>query len=249
MMKLLNIFLLVLAFYMGKAQETPVYFKGATIYPVSGESIKNGVFAVQKGKIILVGKEGTIIPENAVVVDITGKVIMPGLVDTHSHLGGPDGGDNSSPLNPETRAMDAVNPNSDGFKKALAGGITTINVMPGSGHLMGGQTVYLKMREGKKIEDLMLVNEKGVTGGMKMANGTNPMRGNGGFPGTRAKSASLARELFLKAQEYKNKIDNTGKLDNEYRNLSERIARLEEKVNLILYTIKMKKDEYCKIIF
>jgi len=229
-MKLLNIFLLVLAFYMGKAQETPVYFKGATIYPVSGESIKNGVFAVQKGKIILVGKEGTIIPENAVVVDITGKVIMPGLVDTHSHLGGPDGGDNSSPLNPETRAMDAVNPNSDGFKKALAGGITTINVMPGSGHLMGGQTVYLKMREGKKIEDLMLVNEKGVTGGMKMANGTNPMRGNGGFPGTRAKSASLARELFLKAQEYKNKIDKAGKDSSK---LPERDLRMEPLVEIL----------------
>lgn len=229
-MKLLNIFLLVLAFYMGKAQETPVYFKGATIYPVSGESIKNGVFAVQKGKIILVDKEGTIIPENAVVVDITGKVIMPGLVDTHSHLGGPDGGDNSSPLNPETRAMDAVNPNSDGFKKALAGGITTINVMPGSGHLMGGQTVYLKMREGKKIEDLMLVNEKGVTGGMKMANGTNPMRGNAGFPGTRAKSASLARELFLKAQEYKNKIDKAGKDSSK---LPERDLRMEPLVEIL----------------
>ena len=229
-MKLLNIFLLVLAFYMGKAQETPVYFKGATIYPVSGESIKNGVFAVQKGKIILVDKEGTIIPENAVVVDITGKVIMPGLVDTHSHLGGPDGGDNSSPLNPETRAMDAVNPNSDGFKKALAGGITTINVMPGSGHLMGGQTVYLKMREGKKIEDLMLVNEKGVTGGMKMANGTNPMRGNAGFPGTRAKSASLARELFLKAQEYKNKIDKAGKDSSKF---PERDLRMEPLVEIL----------------
>ncbi len=229
-MKLLNIFLLVLAFYMGKAQETPVYFKGATIYPVSGESIKNGVFAVQKGKIILVDKEGTIIPENAVVVDITGKVIMPGLVDTHSHLGGPDGGDNSSPLNPETRAMDAVNPNSDGFKKALAGGITTINVMPGSGHLMGGQTVYLKMREGKKIEDLMLVNEKGVTGGMKMANGTNPMRGNAGFPGTRAKSASLARELFLKAQEYKNKIDKARKDSSK---LPERDLRMEPLVEIL----------------
>lgn len=229
-MKLLNVFILVLAFFTIKAQETPVYFKGATIYPISGESIINGVFAVQKGKIILVGKEGTIIPENAVIVDISGKVIMPGLVDTHSHLGGPDGGDNSSPLNPETRAMDAVNPNSDGFKKALAGGITTINVMPGSGHLMGGQTVYLKMREGKKIEDLMLVNEKGVTGGMKMANGTNPMRGNAGFPGTRAKSASLARELFLKAQEYKNKIDKAGKDSSK---LPERDLRMEPLVEIL----------------
>ena len=212
------------------AQETPVYFKGADIYPITGAFIKNGVFAIQNGKILLVGKEGTVIPEKAQVVDVTGKIIMPGLIDTHSHLGGPDGGDNSSPINPETRAMDAVNPTSDGFKKALAGGITTLNVMPGSGHLMGGQTVYLKMREGNTIEDLMIVNEKGVTGGMKMANGTNPMRSNGGFPGTRAKSASMIRELFLKAQEYKAKIDKAGK---DSTKLPERDLRMEPLVEIL----------------
>ena len=212
------------------AQETPVYFKGADIYPITGASLKNGVFAIQNGKILLVGKEGTVIPEKVQVVDVTGKIIMPGLIDTHSHLGGPDGGDNSNPINPETRAMDAVNPTSDGFKKALAGGITTLNVMPGSGHLMGGQTVYLKMREGNTIEDLMIVNEKGVTGGMKMANGTNPMRGNGGFPGTRAKSASMVRELYLKAQEYKNKIDKAGK---DSTKLPERDLRMEPLVEIL----------------
>lgn len=227
-----NLLLIVMLSFsiMLHAQETPVYFKGADIYPITGTTIKNGVFAIQNGKILLVGKEGTVIPEKAQVVDVSGKIIMPGLVDTHSHLGGPDGGDNSSPLNPETRAMDAVNPTSDGFKKALAGGITTINVMPGSGHLMGGQTVYLKMREGKKIEDLMIVNEKGVSGGMKMANGTNPMRSNGGFPGTRAKSASMVRELYLKAQDYKNKIDKAGK---DSTKLPERDLRMEPLVEIL----------------
>ena len=212
------------------AQEKPIAFKGATLYTISGTQIKNGVFVVHKGKIISVGNETTAIPSDAQILDATGKIIMPGLIDTHSHLGGPEGGDNSNPLNPEVRAMDAIDPTSDGFKKALAGGITTINVMPGSGHLMSGQTVYLKMREGKIIEDLMIINEKGVTGGMKMANGTNSIRNGNGFPGTRAKSASLDRELYLKAMEYKKKIEAAG---NDSTKMPERDMRLEPLVEVL----------------
>lgn len=214
-----------------QAQENPIAFKGALIYTVAGTPIENGVLVVHKGKIVSVGKEGSSIPGNATVVDATGKVIMPGLVDSHSHLGGPAGGDASAALNPETRALDAVNPTSDGFNKALAGGITTINVMPGSGHLMSGQTLYIKMREGKVIEDLLITNEKGVYGGMKMANGTNPMRTSpGAFPGTRAKSAAMARELFTKAQEYKNKIDKAG---NDASKMPERDLRMEPLLEIL----------------
>ncbi|HWJ25737.1 MAG TPA: hypothetical protein VNS32_04290, partial [Flavisolibacter sp.] len=125
------------------AQQTPVAFKGALIYPVTGAPIQNGVLIVQNGKIVKIGDAGTSIPADAQVIDATGKVIMPGIVDTHSHLGGPEGGDNSAALNPEARVLDAVNPTSDGFKKALAGGVTTLNIMPGSGHLMSGQTIYV----------------------------------------------------------------------------------------------------------
>lgn len=208
-----------------QAQDQPIAFKGALIYTVAGEPINNGVLVVQNGKIISVGASGTIIPANATVVDASGKVILPGLIDTHSHLGGPEGGDGSAALNPDARAMDAVNPTSDGFKKALAGGITTINIMPGSGHLMSGQTIYVKMREGKVIEDILLTNEKGLYGGLKMANGTNPIRNTpGAFPGTRAKSAAMARELFSKAVEYKKKIEKAGKDSSK---LPERDLRME----------------------
>ena len=214
-----------------QAQDKPIAFKGALIYTVAGAPIQNGVLVVHKGKIVSTGIEGSAIPANATVVDATGKVIMPGLVDSHSHLGGPAGGDASAALSPETRALDAVNPTSDGFNKALAGGITTINVMPGSGHLMSGQTLYIKMREGKVIEDLLIINEKGVYGGMKMANGTNPMRTTpGAFPGTRAKSAAMARELFTKAQEYKNKIDKAGKDSSK---MPERDLRMEPLVEIL----------------
>jgi imidazolonepropionase-like amidohydrolase len=212
------------------AQEKPIVFKGATIITVTGQTFSGGTMVVQNGKIIAVGAADIVIPANATIVDASGKTIMPGIVDTHSHLGGPQGGDASNPLNPEVRAMDAINPISDGFKKALAGGITTINIMPGSGHLMSGQTVYVKMREGKIIEDLLITNEKGVNGGMKMANGTNSIRNGNGFPGTRAKSASLDRELLLKAQEYKRKMERAGKDSSK---LPERDLRMEPLVEVL----------------
>ena len=212
------------------AQEKPVAFKGALIYPIHGAPIQNGTFIVQNGKIVAVGDASLKIPADAIISDAKGKVIMPGIVDTHSHLGGPEGGDNSAALNPDTRAFDAINPTSDGFKKALSGGLTTLNIMPGSGHLMSGQTVYAKMREAKVMEDLIIVNEKGVYGGMKMANGTNPMRGTNGFPGTRAKSAAMDRELFVKAQEYKTKID---KAIKDSTKLPERDLRLEPLVEVL----------------
>src|SRR6187399_1201692 len=148
-----NLLMLVAIFatLYAAAQDRPIAFKGALIYPVTGDPIPNGVLVIQKGKIIIIGGSQTTIPSDAEIRDVTGKIIMPGLIDTHSHLGGPDGGDASSPISPDTRALDAVNPTSDGFKRALAGGITTINIMPGSGLLMSGQTIYVKMREGKKI--------------------------------------------------------------------------------------------------
>ena len=222
--------LMLFSFVAVSAQEKPIAFKGGTIITVTGNTYIGGTIVIQNGKILNVGDAALSIPKEAAIVDATGKTIMPGIVDTHSHLGGPQGGDASNPLNPEVRAMDAINPTSDGFKKALAGGITTINVMPGSGHLMSGQTVYLKMRAGKIIEDLLITNEKGVTGGLKMANGTNSIRNGNGFPGTRAKSASLDRELFLKAVEYKKKIDAAGKDSSK---LPERDLRMEPLVEVL----------------
>tara|TARA_R110000868_G_scaffold306734_1_gene567976 strand:+ start:9311 stop:10621 length:1311 start_codon:yes stop_codon:yes gene_type:complete len=192
-----------------KSQSNPIAFKGAHIIPISGSPIDNGVLVVQNGEIVSVGDSNTKIPSNADIVDVTGKVIMPGLVDTHSHIGEGDGGDRSSSLHPDVRILDAIDPRSDTFKKALAGGLTSVNVMPGSGHLMSGQTVYLKLRKANTVEEMLLVidEENNIYGGMKMANGTNPI-GNGAppRPGTRAKSAAMVRELFVKAQNYQQKI-------------------------------------------
>jgi imidazolonepropionase-like amidohydrolase len=133
-------------------------------------------------------------------------VIMPGLVDTHSHIGGGSGGDSSAPIQPDVRLLDSFNPRDTSLKRARAGGITTVNVMPGSGHLLSGQTLYLKLREGVSVEDLTIKDAQGnIMGGMKMANGTNPM-GNPPFPGTRAKSAALLREQLTRAEDYREKV-------------------------------------------
>lgn len=190
------------------AQSVPQVFKGAQIIPINGEPINNGILIVQNGEIIAVGDENINIPDNAKIHDVSGKVIMPGLVDTHSHIGEGDGGDRSSTLHPDVRIMDTINPRSKSFKRALAGGITSVNIMPGSGHLMSGQTVYLKLREANRIEDMLIYlnEEKTIYGGLKMANGTNP-RGNPPSAGTRGKAAAMVRELYIKAQEYQGKIE------------------------------------------
>jgi imidazolonepropionase-like amidohydrolase len=238
-----------------ESQDRPIAFKGALIYPVTGAAIEKGVLIVQHGHILAVGDASTSIPADAQVVDATNRVIIPGIIDTHSHIGGPEGGDNSNALNPDVRVLDAVNPASTGFKKALAGGVTTANIMPGSGHLMSGQTIYLKLREANDIEEMLEVNERGVYGGMKMANGTNPMRGTGGFPGTRSKSAAMDRELFLKAVEYKRKLDSAKKDSTKLPDRDLRMESLVEvlegkrvvhfhthKMNDILTVLRLKKE-------
>ena len=231
------------AAFLCHAQSKTTVFKGALIYTVAGNPIDKGILIVQDGKIVAVGDANTSIPAGAEVIDASNKVIIPGIVDTHSHIGGPAGGDNSNALNPEVRVLDAVNPESNGFKKALAGGITTANIMPGSGHLMSGQTIYVKLRGANTIEGLLEVNEKGVFGGMKMANGTNSMRGTSGFPGTRAKSAAMDRELYMKAVEYKKKIDsakgNASKMPERDLRMEALVEVLEGKRVVHFHTHKM----------
>jgi imidazolonepropionase-like amidohydrolase len=166
------------------------------------------VLVVAGGHITAVGAAGSVrIPADAQVVDVAGKVIMPGLVDTHSHIGGGAGADASAPMQGDVRILDAIDAQADNLKRARAGGITTVNVMPGSGHLMSGQTVYLKLRNARTIYDLMYCHDPltEICGGMKMANGTNP-RGNPPWPGTRAKAAAIVREKFIKAREYRVKV-------------------------------------------
>ncbi|MDE0892017.1 MAG: amidohydrolase family protein [Planctomycetota bacterium] len=205
--------LFILAALPAQAQTTAV--TGGTLLPIDGPAIEDGVMLVEGGKITAIGAKGAIkIPAGATLVDATGKIVMPGLVDTHSHIGGIGAADSSAPIQPGVRVYDSINVRSSGFRRALAGGLTTLNIMPGSGHLSSGQTAYVKLRFGdetpRTIDAITYRFPDGSPmGGLKMANGTNSIRnkGEGGFPGTRGKSAFLVRSFYIRAQEYKAKIE------------------------------------------
>jgi imidazolonepropionase-like amidohydrolase len=204
---LLAVMMVALTALPSAAQERPVAFTGARLFPIASPPIDDGVLVVHRGRIVAAGPaRSTTIPPDAERRDASGRVIMPGLVDTHSHIGGPAGADGSDPMQPECRVVDAINVRDAALQKAQAGGITTANLMPGSGHLMSGQTVYVKLKDGRTIEDLAIREEGGaIAGGIKMANGTNSRR-DPPFPGTRGKSAAIARTRFVAAQEYQRKI-------------------------------------------
>lgn len=188
-----------------------IAFTNARILPISGPPIERGTLVVRDGRIVAVGA-GIPVPQGAETLDLLGKTVMPGLVDTHSHIASPSGGDQSAPIHPDVRVLDSVNVRSSGIRRAQAGGITTVNVMPGSGHLLSGQTLYLKLRSGHVIDDFLIPLDGGrIAGGLKMANGTNSIGPPGGsFPATRARSAALVRAQFVKAQEYRAKLAAAG---------------------------------------
>jgi imidazolonepropionase-like amidohydrolase len=204
----------------------------ATIYTAaSDQPVENGVLVVQDGKVVFAGAgDGAPATDGFEVRDLKGAVIIPGLVDTHSHIGlwsrphvpaNSDGNEMSGPVQSGVRAIDALQPDDPGIRMAAAGGITTANVMPGSGNVIGGQTLYVKLR-GRTVEEMrvtgLLPDGTAILGGLKMANGENP-KGYGKSkqqaPFTRMKVAALQREQFVKAREYKAKKDAGEKLDRD----------------------------------
>jgi imidazolonepropionase-like amidohydrolase len=142
---------------------------------------------------------------------------MPGIVHSHSHIGiignppiaaNQDGNEGSGPVQPQLRAIDAMNPAAAGIRMATTGGITTANIMPRSGNVIGGQTAYEKLR-GETIEEMLI---PGSIGGMKMASGENPKHygRRDQAPMTRMEVAALAHREYT-AQEYKRKWDEDNK--------------------------------------
>jgi len=227
------------------AAEKGLVFKNATIWTGVGEKpIEKGVLVVQGSKIVFAGADdGSWTPDRFEIRDLKGATIVPGLVDTHSHIGlwsrpnvpaNADGNEMSGPVQSGIRAIDALQPDDPGIRMATAGGITTANVMPGSGNVIGGQTIYVKLR-GRTVEEMrvtgQLPNGAVILGGLKMANGENP-KGYGKSkqqaPFTRMKVAALQREQFVKAREYKAKRDAGEKVDRD-TNLEPLVEVLEKK--------------------
>ncbi len=181
---------------------------GGRVITMAGPVIDRGTVLIDGDKITAV-MEGVIVPSGAEPVDVSGKVVMPGLIDAHSHVGiveeiyreeGDDCNENTDPVTPHLRAIDAVNPADLGFRDALAGGVTTVVTGPGSANIIGGEMVAMKTHG--TVIDEMIVR---FPAGLKAALGENPKRSYGPdkkMPATRMASAALLREALTKGQNY-----------------------------------------------
>ncbi|MBC7924709.1 MAG: amidohydrolase family protein [Bryobacteraceae bacterium] len=229
-----RLFLALLLFSGAKinAQEKAIAFTGARVIPISGPEIPQGTIVIRNGKIERVGPTAAVaIPADAERRDVSGKVIMPGLVDSHSHIGSAEGADSAAPIQPDVRILDSLDARHSSIQKARAGGLTTVNVMPGSGHLLSGQTLYIKLRaEARVVDDVVIrLADGSIAGGIKMANGSNPRRASP-FPGSKAKAAALVREQFVKAIEYRDKLK---KAEGDVSKRPARDLRLESLVDVL----------------
>lgn len=190
--------------------------RGATVFDGEGGQIDNGTVVIADGKVQAVGDANTAIPQGAYVIDAAGKWVTPGVIDVHSHLGDypspgtsslSDGNEATSPARPEVWAEHSVWPQDPGFSRALAnGGITTLQVLPGSANLFGGRSVVLKNVPARTVQGMKF---PGAPYGLKMACGENPKRvyGNKGGPATRMGNIAVTRATWLKAIDYKKKWD------------------------------------------
>ena len=141
----LPLLLLLLIIPAAPASETSLALKGATVYPATGPKVENATILVAGGKIAAFGTDVKI-PSDAAIVDLTGKVVIPGLIDIHSHLGFFDSDINEfpQPIGPENRALDALYLDSPDWADAVTGGVVTLVTGPGSGERIGGQSITIK---------------------------------------------------------------------------------------------------------
>ncbi|GAA4892526.1 imidazolonepropionase-like amidohydrolase [Stackebrandtia albiflava] len=193
--------------------EPTIAFTGATILPIDGDRIDDGVVIIEGGRIAAVGGSGTPIPAGAEIRDVSGKWIVPGLVDAHVHLGtseegegwaGNDTNEMTEPVTAHVRALDAINPADLGFGDAVASGVLAVNVNPGSGNPIGGQTVAIKT-VGRTVDEMAMRTPSGL----KSALGENPKRVYGEqkkTPSTRLGTAAVIRGAFVDAQNYQAKL-------------------------------------------
>lgn len=182
---------------------------GGTVLTMAGSTLPAGTVLVEHGKIVAAG-ERVAVPADATVIDATGKFVTPGLIDAHTHLGvyteayawaGEEVNETSKPTTPEMDVIDAINPDDAGLADAVAGGVTTVMVAPGSANPVGGQCSIIKTRRRQSVEEMVLRRHAGL----KIAFGENPRRVYGEqkkAPVTRMATAALVRETLHKAKDY-----------------------------------------------
>jgi len=195
----------------------PTVIRNATVLDGEGGRIEGGTVVLAGGVVQAVGGPELAVPEGAQVIDGTGKFVTPGIIDVHSHLGDypspgteshSDGNEATSPARPEVWAEHSVWPQDPGFSRALAnGGITALQILPGSANLFGGRSVTLKNVPSRTVQGMKF---PGAPYGLKMACGENPKRVYGSksqMPQTRMGNIAMVRQTWIKAQAYKRKWD------------------------------------------
>jgi imidazolonepropionase-like amidohydrolase len=191
----------------------PTLIRNATILTAAGPRIERGSILLRDGKIEAVGASVQA-PTDAIVVDGTGKFVTPGLIDVHSHLGvyaSPggdalsDGNEATSPVTAHVWAEHSVWPQDPQFPRVLAGGVTTLQVLPGSANLIGGRSVVLKVVPARTVQAMKFPEAKY---GLKMACGENPKRVyQSRGPSTRMGNVAGYRNAWISAEQYRRRWD------------------------------------------
>lgn len=190
-----------------------LFIKNGKVITISGETLTKASIAVKNGKIHAVGTDIPML-EGARVIDAEGKIVMPGFIDAHTHLGlkesaiqfeGIDHNETSDPITPHMRGIDGLNPMDDTLREAYEAGITSVGAGPGSANVICGQFAAIKTY-GKRVDNMIIKEPIG----MKCAFGENPKRNGkekGRAPMTRMGISALFRETLYNAVEYKKKLD------------------------------------------
>ena len=183
--------------------------RNVNIYTAAGPLIRNGAILLQDGKVAAIGATVTA-PADAVVIDGQGKYVTPGLIDTHSHLGvypapgtaaHSDGNEATAPVTAYVWAEHSVWPQDPQFPRDLAGGTTTVQVLPGSANLIGGRSVTLKVVPSRSVQGMKF---PGAPYGLKMACGENPKRVYASRgPSTRMGNVAGYRAAWIAAEQYR----------------------------------------------
>ena len=216
------------------AASRPTAIVGAHVLTAAGQDWPRATVVLRAGRIAAVGPD-VAIPADAEVIDGAGKWVTPGIIDPHSHLGvyaspevpaQSDGNELTDPDTAEVWAEHSVWPEDPGFSRALAGGVTTLQILPGSGNLFGGRSVVLRPIRATTVQAMKF---PGAPYGLKMACGENPKRVYGGknrAPSTLMGNVAGYREAWIRARdylrkwdEYKAKLDRGEKADPPLRNL------------------------------
>jgi imidazolonepropionase-like amidohydrolase len=201
--------------YRGLPREN-IAIVGGTVFTGAGQKFENGVVIVTDGKVAAVGAASTPVPGGYRVVDARGRFVTPGIIDAHSHLGvypSPgvsgmsDGNEATSPNTAQVWAEHSLWPQDPGFNAARAGGVTTLQILPGSANLFGGRGVTVRNVPSVTMQGMKM---PGAPYGLKMACGENPSRVYGGrnqSPATGMGNMAGYRAAFIAARDYKAKWD------------------------------------------